>query len=180
MRAAGSMVAWALALAAAAPVAAGPGQDWDGPYRIGPFHDADDARRVSSLLRETDLSLRSDGTDAEGPRGFIVTTRVLDEPTARETMAALAKSGFTDTWYVPVGPWAERVSVGVFAKRHLAEARSDELRALGVATVVNARDGAREYWLEIRAPYLEPDLVAEIEAMLGPGADLVELHNVPR
>ena len=51
---------------------------------------------------------------------------------------------------------------------------------LGVETLVNARDGAPEFWLEIRAPYLEPDLVTQIEAQLGPGTRLVELDNVPR
>ena len=171
------VLAWALVVSRATADA---GQGWEGPYRVGPFNDPDDANRVASLLLETEVSVRDRGQAATPGRGFIVTTPVLDESSARRTMAVLAESGFMDTWYVPNGPWAARVSVGVFAQRRFAEARSDEVRALGVETLVNARDGAREYWLEIRAPYLEPDLLTQIEAQLGPGTRLVELHNVPR
>ena len=154
--------------------------DNEGPYRIGPFADAEAAERVASLLDHSQVAVPGEGEQRGASLGFIVTTAVLDKPTARQAQADLAALGFTDTWYVPNGPWAQRVSVGVFAKRDLAKARSDEVRALGVETHVSARYAASEYWLDVRSPYLEPDLVAQIESHLSPSARLVELHNIPR
>ena len=82
---------------------------------------------------------------------------------------------------MPEGPWAGRISVGVFAARELAERRSAEVGALGLETRVVRRDRAEgEHWLDLSTPYMEPDLVNAIRTRLEGSERLRELHAVPR
>lgn len=170
-----------------AAYAAGDGHLDEAPYRVGPFPDAVRAAALADFVRAAGVSVAvvadmADGgaVATEGPDNFIVVSEVLDEPAARRVMDNLAGQGFTDTWYVPDGPWTQRISAGVFARRELAERRSAVVSALGLQTSVARRNVARAHWLDLRTPYIEPDLVDAIRARLGSGETLRELHNVPR
>ncbi len=121
---------------------------------IGPLDDAGQAERLARALEDNGAGARVEREAIVETAGFIVLTPPAGDLDAAKRLAAtIAAAGIRDMVVLRRGDYANRVSLGVFAKESTAERRRDDLAALGFTTTVLERTRSRDGWVvHVRLP----------------------------
>ena len=114
---------------------------------IEPARVPDDApvqKAFSAEARPASAAHADDDWIEESADSYIVLTPSLGSDAERRRLAAeLRRSGIDDFLEMGHGPYAGRISVGVYKPLRMAEQRKKQLEALGFAAVVLPRDPGR-------------------------------------
>jgi len=118
---------------------------------IGPFLDLTEAARASTALREAGLEPRQRATDGPVWAGFWVSLPGLaDAEAAEQAVQRLRQAGIGDAYVMPAEGAGPVVSLGLYTEEPRALRRADEVRALGYAPEVSARQRTGTvYWIDV-------------------------------
>jgi len=119
---------------------------------VGPFTERDDAEFIGQRLRALDVTAESQDLEVSDGRGYWV--HLVPELSQREALRRLheLQAKQIDSYVIPRGELANGISFGMFSRRALAEARRDELQALGYdAKIREVERTHRETWLVMPA-----------------------------
>ncbi|MAN50367.1 MULTISPECIES: SPOR domain-containing protein [Marinimicrobium] len=119
---------------------------------VGPFTEHGDADSIGQRLRALDVTAESQNIEVSDGRGYWV--HLAPELSQREALRRLheLQAKQIDSYVIPRGELANGISFGMFSRRALAEARRDELQALGYdAKIREVERTHREIWLVMPA-----------------------------
>jgi hypothetical protein len=142
-----------------APELAGPAEPAGGDptlhcLRLGPFLTQADLRRAVNALTPAVERIQFSETRALTNRGFWV---YLPAEGTREAALATARKlsaqGLRDYYVVTAGDRENTISLGLYRDLPNAEARRNEVQALGFVPQLSERqDETPNYWIELAAP----------------------------
>lgn len=131
---------------------------------VGPLLAESDARAVSVLLSAGGYVPRTRAEKVREPKGYWVYMPAMPAREARRIVAELDANGMKDYF---VGK-RNYISLGIFSGKDKAQARLDQVRALGLEAVLDQRYRTRNvYWLAIEeheTPLSDSDLWLKIQA----------------
>ncbi|UZJ44599.1 SPOR domain-containing protein [Marinimicrobium sp. C6131] len=119
---------------------------------VGPFTERGDAQSIGERLRALDVSAETRDLEVSDGRGYWV--HLAPELSQREALRRLheLQAKQIDSYVIPRGELANGISFGMFSRRALAEARRDELQALGYdAKIREVERTHREIWVVMPA-----------------------------
>jgi hypothetical protein len=136
---------------------------------LGPLDDAKRATAVRDALAShaSAIAVRAE-TPANSAAGYMVLSAAQESTAAAEdVLRKMESEGITELAVVKSGPYAKRVSAGIYKARSAADRRRDLLNAQGVAFEIVAREHpASKYWLDVQAPG-DADSQRRLSAALG-------------
>jgi RND family efflux transporter MFP subunit len=127
---------------------------------LGPVFERADAERLVQRLDAITTTARLRQEPVESSTGFIVVTPRLERDARRAAVRTLREGGVVDLALLPDGRFGNRVSLGVYSRRALAEARRRQIAGLGVEAEILPRTRADPaWWLDVATA--DPQAVAE-------------------
>ena len=103
-------------------------------------------KSVSTVAKPEPVEVQPLVGTEQASSGFIVLTPHLASRGERRALAAeLRKAGVNDFLFMGGGPYAGRISLGVYDRRHMAEKRVSELSRLGFDTDAVPRESQRQH-----------------------------------
>lgn len=121
-------------------------------YSLGPIASRSAMRSIQDELARDVVQLSWHETSAVVEQGYWVYLEPFGSyEQAAEAVDQLVAQGVRDYYLMPRGPYANAVSVGLYEQRSQAQARQEEIEALGlgwpVAVEMQRKDEVR-YWLD--------------------------------
>lgn len=115
---------------------------------VGAFASQAEAREFMARLAALDVESFEHPVDLSAGEGYWVYQRPLaNRDEARRRLAELQTRG-VDSYIIPKGELENGISLGVFTRRDLAEARLEELKRLGLTVELhNIERSYREHWI---------------------------------
>lgn len=117
-------------------------------FMVGAFATSEDAQEFIARLAALDVSAFEHPVDLSAGEGYWVYLEPLsNREEARRRLAELQARG-VDSYIIPKGELENGISLGVFTKRDLAEARLNELVKMGLAPKLHDIERSyRELWV---------------------------------
>jgi len=156
-----------------APTSAGPATAAPTRCRsIGPFADSTAEAAAADVLNARGLKPRQRTAETQTPNGYWVYILDLKDAAARRrALAQLNGAGLRDAAVVSRLDRTDRLSVGLFSDQRGAVRRAEQVRALGFAPVLEARQHTiSEQWLDVAVKAGDPDPRIDELTATGQGA----------
>ena len=146
-------------------------------FTLGPIDSRSAMRRMQDELERAVVQLSWHETTSTIEQGYWVYLEPFGSyDQAAEAVEQLVANGVRDYYVMPKGPYANAVSVGLYDRQSLAQARRIEIEGLGLGwpvTVEMARKDEPRYWLDFE---VRSDSVVEIDRLVANGGDAQHLE----
>jgi len=146
-------------------------------FTLGPIESRSAMRRIQDELERSVVQLSWHETTSTIEQGYWVYLEPFGSyDQAAEAVELLVANGVRDYYLMPRGPYANAVSVGLYDRQSLAQARKDEIEALGLGWPVSvemARKDEPRYWLDFE---VHSDSTVEIDRLVANGGDAQNLE----
>lgn len=121
---------------------------------LGPFSTPADLRKAMNILMPQVDNIQYREIAAVSMHGYRVYLPAAgSRAKALETARALSAKGISDYYVVTAGDQQDTISLGIFRELGNAEARRDQVAALGYSPAVEARtEPVQQWWIDLAAP----------------------------
>lgn len=146
-------------------------------YTLGPLSSRMLMQGIQDQLARSVVQLSWHESTAVVEQGYWVYLEPFDSyEEAAEAVGQLVDAGVRDYYLMPRGPHANAISVGLFEQESQAQARKEEIEALGLGWPVSMqmqRKDESRYWLDFE---IRPDADIEIASLVAGNAEVQHLE----